>query len=408
MLRSGEILDIRELYEQGVSITEIARRTGRDRKTIRKWIQTQGLPKPKKRKAPSILDPYKGFILEQMRKGVTNASKMLFLLRSRGFTGKVRIVRSFMEPYRPMTQSQVVVRFETEPGKQAQVDWADFGTIQEGGKVVRLYLFIMVLAYSRMLYLEFVTSTDMGTFLRCHMNAFRFFGGVPREILYDNLKSVVKERDEQGKPIFNARFLDFASLYGFRPRACLPYHAWTKGKVERPIRYVRQNFWQGITFVSVPDLNRQGALWRDTVANVRIHATTGVQPISRLAEEGLSPLPARPDFDTSVYTGRRVSREATIAFEGNRYSVPWHLAGKDVLVRLLSDRKEIQVLWQDQVVAQHLLAAGHGQFVKEESHYKGLKRGRPGRPTMVLMDPPAADMVERRPLSYYDEVAGVN
>lgn len=406
MLRSGEILDIREMYEQGISISEIARRTGRDRKTVRKWIQTQGLPKPKKRKVPSILDPFKDFILEQMRKGVTNAAKMLRLLQARGYTGKVRIVRAFMAPYRPMAQSQVAVRFETEPGKQAQVDWADFGTIEQDGKQVKLYLFIMVLAYSRMLYLEFVTSTDMGTFLRCHMNAFRFFGGVPREILYDNLKSVVKERDEHGRPVFNARFLDFASQYGFRARACRPYHAWTKGKVERPVRYIRQNFWQGTSFVSLADLNSQAAIWRDTVANVRIHATTGVQPISRLAEEGLAPLPARPDFDTSVYTGRRVSREATVAFEGNRYSVPWHLAGKDVLVRLLPDRKQIQVLWQDQIVAQHLLATGHGQFVKEESHYRGLQRARAGRPVLVLMERPVSADVEQRPLSYYDEVTG--
>ncbi|HLN60907.1 MAG TPA: IS21 family transposase [Symbiobacteriaceae bacterium] len=401
-------MDLRELYDQGLSVTEIARRTGRDRKTVRKWVKTQGLPKRQKRSVPSKLDPYKSFILEQMRKGVTNAAKMLRMLQQRGFDGKERIVRAFMAPYRPMAETSATVRFETEPGQQAQVDWAEFGTIQMGAKQFKLYAFIMVLAYSRALYLEFTTSTDQGTFLRCHINAFRFFGGVTKEILYDNLKSVVKERDDAGRPVFNARFLDFAAFYGFRPRACKPYHAWTKGKVERPVHYIRQNFWQGISFTSVLDLNNQAAIWRDTVANVRIHATTGVQPVVRLAEENLTPLNVRADFDTSMYTSRRVSREATISFEGNRYSVPWHLAGRDVLIRLLPDRKRLQVLWQEQVVAQHSRADGTGQFVRDAAHYEGLTRARAGRPVMVLGERPGPDTVEQRPLSVYDELAGVN
>lgn len=408
MLRSGEILDLREMYEQGLSISEMARRTGRDRKTIRKWVTSQGLPKKRKRQVGSKLDPFKPFILERMQKGVTNAAKMLRLLQERGYTGKVRILRAFMAPYRPMAQSTVTVRFETEPGKQAQVDWADFGSFQIGGQTFKLYAFIMVLAYSRALYVEFTTSTDMGTFLRCHINAFRFFGGVPREIVYDNLKSVVKERDDQGRPVFNSRFMDFAGFYGFRPKPCLPYHAWTKGKVERPVRYIRENFWQGLEWSSVENLNHQAAVWRDTVANVRVHATTGAKPVARLAEEELTPLDGRPDFDTSLYTTRRVSREATVAFEGNRYSVPWHLAGRDVLLRLLPDRRHMQILWQDQVVARHPLAAGHGQFVKDPAHYQGLNRAKAGRPALYLLDKQGPEEVERRDLAYYDQLAGVN
>lgn len=408
MLRSGEILDIREMCEQGLSITEIARRTGRDRKTIRKWLQTKGLPKPQKRQTKSILDPFKPFIQEQMRKGVTNAEKMLRLLQQRGYTGKIRIVRAFMAPFRPIAQSLATVRYETDPGKQAQVDWADFGQIQVGDKILKLYAFMMVLGYSRTLYVEFVTSTDMGTFLRCHINAFRFFGGVTKEILYDNLKSVVKERDAAGRPVFNDRFMDFAEFYGFRPRPCLPYHAWTKGKVERPVRYVRENFWQGISFTSVEDLNHQAAVWRDTVANVRVHATTGVQPVVRLATEELTPLGSRSDFDTSMHSSRRVSREACVAFEGNRYSVPWHLAGRDVLIRIMPDRQHMQVLWQDQVVARHALVDGHGQFVKDPAHFQGLQRAKAGRPILVLHEGTRPGDVEQRDLTYYERMAGVN
>lgn len=406
MLRSGEILDIRELYEQGVSITEIARRTGRDRKTVRKWIKSHQLPKPRKQPRPSILDPFKEFIVAQMQKGVTNAERMLADLRKRGYTGQVRILRAFMEPYRPLVQAVATVRFETQPGHQAQVDWGDFGYITVNGKREHLYCFIMVLAYSRALYLEFTTSTDTGTFLRCHINAFRFFGGVTEEILYDNLRSVVKGRDETGRPIFNPRFEDFAGYYGFRPRACLPYQPRTKGKVERPVGYIRSNFFQGREVSDLADLNHQAAHWRDTVANVRVHATTQVQPVAHLAEEELRPLDGRADFDTSMYTGRRVANDCTIAFNGNRYSVPWRFVGRDVLVRVTPTR-QLQILWQDEIVAQHAIIQGRGQAVRVPEHYKGLERGRPGRPVLELVARPAPNEVEKRPLSYYDEVAGV-
>jgi transposase len=407
VLRSGEILAIRQLYEEGLSITEIARRTGKDRKTIRTWIQRDDLPRRQKRSSSSILDPFKPFIQKKMRTGVVNAAKMFRLLKEQGYTGKERILRAYMAPLRPMVDSPATVRFETEPGRQAQVDWAEFGKIEVDGEVRTLYAFLMVLAYSRMLYVEFTTSTEMATFLRCHINAFRFFQGVPKEILYDNLKSVVKDRDENGRPRFNERFQDFAAYYGFQARACLPYHAWTKGKVERPVRYLRENFFQGIGFSSVSDLNCQSQHWLSTVANVRDHGTTHVQPIIRFAEERLTPLGLQPDFDTSRYSTRRVSREATVSVEGNRYSVPWHLAGRDVLVRLLADGTRLQVLWQDQVVATHALAQGRGQMVRDPAHFEGLTRAKAGRPVTVLRAGPT-DEVEVRPLDYYDELVGVN
>jgi hypothetical protein len=157
----------------------------------------------------------------------------------------------------------------------------------------------------------------------------------------------------------------------------------------------------------IPDLNRQVQHWLATVANVRVHGTTQEQPIARFAEERLTPLGLQPDFDTSRYTSRRVSREATVSVEGNRYTVPWHLAGRDVLVRLLADGKRLQVLWQDQVVAKHSLAQGRGQLVRDPSHFEGLTRAKVGRPVTVLRPAPT-DEVEQRDLSVYDQYAGVN
>ncbi len=143
--------------------------------------------------------------------------------------------------------------------------------------------------------------------------------------------------------------------------------------------YIRSNFFQGREAASLEDLNHQAAHWRDTVANVRVHATTHAVPVVRLAEEGLHPLDGKPDFDTSMYTSRRVANDCTIAFAGNRYSVPWRFVGRDLLVRLTPAR-QLQVVWQDEVVARHTLLDTRGQVVRIPEHYKGLERGQPGRP----------------------------
>ena len=159
------------------------------------------------------------------------------------------------------------MRFETEPGEQAQVDWGHFGFIEHHGRQRRLYAFVMTLGWSRAMYVEFTTSTDATWWLRCHVHAFHYFGGVPKVVLHDNLKTAVLSRDADGTVHWNPRYLDFADYYGFTPQACRPYRAQTKGKVEAGIRYVRGNFWPGLRFVDLADLNRQGRDWLDFTAN---------------------------------------------------------------------------------------------------------------------------------------------
>jgi hypothetical protein len=148
-------------------------------------------------------------------------------------------------------------------------------------------------------------------------------------------------------------------------------------------------------------------LWRDAVANVRVHGTTKAVPVQRFRQEPLQPLDRRLDFDTALYTSRRVARDCFVAFEGNRYSVPWRFAGRDLLLRIARER-QLQVLWEGEIVARHEIATGRGQVVKDPAHFRGIPKGRPGRPVLHLLARPAPHAVELRPLSVYDEVAGVS
>ena len=176
-----------------------------------------------------------------------------------------------MQPYRSAPRQRTTVRFETLPGQQAQVDCGYFGFIEHAGQRRRLYAFVMTLGWSRMLYVEFTVSTDAAWWLRGHLHAFHYFGGVPAEVLHDNLKTAVSARQD-GQVHWHPRYLDFAGYYGFTPRACQPYRAQTKGKVESAVRYLRYNFWPGLRFTDLADLNRQVRDWLDLTANVRLPA----------------------------------------------------------------------------------------------------------------------------------------
>jgi len=221
MLDVEERFVIRDLHRKGVSISEIARRTGHDRKTIRKAIkgplQAEGKPKPRKKRK---IDPYVPYLEKRIEVGVLNARKLYHEIRDLGYPGKETQVRSFVQPYRERRQSQATVRFETEPGEQTQVDWGHFGYTKHHGKRRRLYGFVMTLGWSRAMYLEFTVSANIAWWLRCHLHGFQYLGGVTKEMLHDNLKTAVLTRASDGTIRWHPRYLDFAEYYGFTPRAC--------------------------------------------------------------------------------------------------------------------------------------------------------------------------------------------
>lgn len=269
MLTVEDRFMIKDLYRAGVSVSDIARRTGHDRKTVRRSIAAPVLPAqpPTRAPRPCKIDPYVPYLQQRLALGVFNARKLFAELQQRGYPGRESQVRAWVQVRRPPTVPTATLRFETAPGEQAQCDWGHFGAIRAAGVQRRLYGFIMTLGFSRVMYLEFTLSLDMAWWLRCHQHAFAYFGGVPRTVLHDNLKSAVLGRDPDGTIRWNPRYLDFAAHVGFTPRACAPYRPQTKGKVENGVGYVRRNFWVGLEFRDLADLNGQSVAWLDGTAN---------------------------------------------------------------------------------------------------------------------------------------------
>ncbi|HHV79531.1 MAG TPA: IS21 family transposase [Firmicutes bacterium] len=403
MLRGEEMLDIRKAYRERVSISELARRTGHDRKTIRKVVTDEAF-----RRVPgeaqgarrgSKLDAHKDYLLERMEAGVFNAARLLREIRERGYQGGITILRDFMRPYRPPLAGKATCRFETPPGQQAQLDLGMFKYLDANNTVSTVYCFAMTLCYSRMLYVEFIPRSDQLNILRGLRNALEFFGGVPVEALSDNCSSLVLSRDEDGVN-WQPGYLRFCEHYGFTPRACRPYRSRTKGKIERPIRYIRDSFWP-VNFTDIDDLNRQALAWRDAVANVRVHGTTHEVPLKRWQEENLQPLPGGR-FLLEEIEPRRVSLDCFISWYSNRYSVPWNLVGHTVLVRE-NEKGVLTVEHAGQVVATHEVMRGRYRTVVDRRHYRGIPMGSARFRQTVYAHQLAPD-VEVRPLDVYERL----
>lgn len=407
MIKPEERFMIKQQYQTGLSITEIARRNGRDRKTVRAALQQPIVPSRRaRRKRVRKIDPYVGYLQQRIEQGVLNAEKLYQEIKAQGYTGKARTVRSFVQPYRGQRQCQATVRFETAPGEQAQVDWAHFGYIEHRGRWRRLYGFVITLSWSRLMYLEFTTSTRSVWFLRAHQHAFDYFGGVPRQILHDNVKTAVLDR-KGGVIHWNPQYLDFAAYYGFSPRACRPYRAQTKGKVESGIRYIRGNFWSGLVYSDLADLNRQARDWLDRVANVRCHGTTQEIPFERWPAEQLQPLPPL-GYDTSLLTTRRSSHDCLISYEGCFYSVPATYARRQLLVKETEQEQLLIFTPTGEEIARHPLAWKAHQRLINPDHYQSLwpTRVRQIRSVHPALNGWEAPAVENRSLSVYDEVSG--
>lgn len=280
--------------------------------------------------------------------------RLLEELRKRGYEGGYTVLRERVRKLRAVASKPPVVRFETPPGAQAQMDWAvyEIDFRQEGRR--RVSLFSYVLGYSRRQYLCFTERQDMETALRQHVHAFEHLGGVAATCLYDNMKVVV-QRWEDDQPIYNTRFLAFATHYGFRPQACRPRRPQTKGKVERPFHYVETNLLNARDFRSLEHLNEVTRWWLENVADVRMHRETKKRPVDAHAEEQphLIPLPAHA-YDTAQVLYRVVSVEGWIDYRQNHYSVPWRLIGQMVPVRITEDELLVYDA-QVEVIARHKL-----------------------------------------------------
>lgn len=315
MYRWEKLVFLKHLLEQGLPKTAIAAQLGVSRRILYHWIQTGQLerdltsPVPRARvRRAAKLDPYKPIIATRLATYPELSAVRLFTeVRAAGYAGGITQLRDHVARVRPRPEPEPVIRFETEPGLQAQVDFADFRF--PWGK---RHALMVVLGYSRLLWLTFYPRQTLGILMAGLETAFRYFGGVPRELLFDQLKAVIIDdrRPEDGKLIENPEFLRFAAHWGFRIRACRPYRAQTKGKVERPVGYVRGNFVYGREFLGDGDLAAQTARWLDETANARLHGTTKEVPRLRFERDEraqLLPLAARPYQPIVPLTPRRAT-----------------------------------------------------------------------------------------------------
>lgn len=400
---------IKELYAMGTPKKEIARRLKVDIKTIRRHIKKEGwTPYQTPPVGSCLLDPYKDWLMGRMEEVGYNARILLRELEHQGYTGSYDPVKRFVAPHR-QHQVKACVRYETEPGEQAQVDWGS-DWVWVGDAFVKIHFFAFVLGYSRRSFAKAYKNERFPNLIDGHEEAFRWFGGITQDILYDNPKTMVLTHNARTREvILNKQFEDFAAYYGFCPKFCVPYRPQTKGKIESGVKYLKRNFLPGRRFKDLEHLNAELSNWQRDVADLRIHGTTHDRPIDRFTRENLIPL-TQPAYSYVPLIQRKVSADAMLSFETNRYSVPWIHAGKCVDLKILQGK--LVISYAGQQIARHdLLLGKQGQAICA-AHYKGLLsaqslkacRGSKG-PQYDPMWKGGADDVVIRNLSVYEQVA---
>jgi transposase len=414
-------LDILTLNRKGISQRKIAKKLGISRNTVKKYLENPEFPESQsvKRKRRSLLDPYRDNIKTWLEEDLDYTATWIYdRLSTMGFHGSYEIVKRKVSAIKAERQKIAYMRFETEPGYQAQVDFGEFQIERADGSVKKLYLFSMILGYSRRIYGELIEKCDLPTFLDCHIRAFEFFGGVPEEILYDRMRNVFIGKIG-GKNKFNDTLVGFALHYGFKPEVAPSYAAWVKGKVERPYSFIREGFWRGYGFVCLETANGDLQRWLEQKEK-RVHGTTHEVVSLRFARERshLKRLPHKV-FDTSYRVYRKVHKDCTVCFESNSYVVPHHLVGKKIILRVKD--KVMRIFSDDCLVVTYNIPEGKGHLVQDKRFYEALRKDQEmnkrkynhgrhckGRAkyTISPLKPPYDIDVEIRPIAIYDHAAG--
>lgn len=387
VLKEGKMLTeegfqaIQALKRQGVKKKKAARILDLDPKTVRKYWKKSRWEKQTRGGKATALAPFRGHLLKRAPE-TDYCARVLFLeLRDQGYQGGYTAVKDFVRPLREERRrtEEATVRFETGPGKQAQADWGST-SVELAGERVRIHLFVMVLGYSRRIYVEARLDEKLPAFLACHERAFERFHGLTETVLYDNPKTVCLTRDFEGKEIgWNPQFMDFTRYWGYEPRLCKPYRARTKGKVESGVKYVKRNFFAlyGRSFSSLEELNGRLETWSLEIADERIHGTTHEKPSVRFKGERLLSLEGKAPYRIETPLTRIIPNDALVCYKTNRYSVPWPLVGKEAVLEEAGERLRIHS--EGRLVADHPLLGGRWQQNVIPGHYEGILRPRPKR-----------------------------
>ena len=358
------------IQHDGLTAQQIARELALDVRTVKKWLtEAQFKPRHHSPRA-SKLDPFKNDIVRMLETHPYTAIQIFQRIRELGFDGRYTIVKEHVRRVRPPTP-RAFLTLSFAPGECAQVDWGSFGAVNAGTTRRRLSFFVMVLCYSRMMYVEFTVLQTMEHFLGCHQNAFECFGLVPKKIMVDNLKSAVLKRIVGQTPVFNPKYLDFANHYGFTIAACNVGKGNEKGRVENGVGYVKKNLLAGLEIPDFAAIHPAARHWLDTIANVRIHGETHEKPVDRFENERayLNPLP-RHRFDIATVSQVRASSQFRVAVDANRYSVPAEYAGCSLTLKTYPDR--ICLYCDNKLIARHVRSYDRHQDIEDPDHPKQL------------------------------------
>ena len=364
----AQIKDLRD--REGLKASQIADVLGLDPRTVTYWLAQERFHPRRTAHRVSKLEPFKPQIRQMLEKYPYSAMQVWQRLSEQGFDGSYSTVKAYVRTVRPRRQP-AFLKLAFAPGECAQVDWGSFGAVPVGQTTRRLSFFVMVLCYSRLMYVEFTVSQTMEHFLAGHQHAFEKFGGVPGSIMVDNLKSAVLRRTLGEAPVLNPKYAEFAKHNGFRIVPCNVGKGNEKGRVENGVGYVKKNFLAGLDIADFKMIAPAVNHWLDTVANVRVHGETRKPPLELWQSEKphLGPLPIHP-FDSATVSQVRASRQFRITLDTNRYSVPAHLAGQSLTLKTYPDR--LCLYDQNQLVARHPRSYDRHQDFEDPDHPKPL------------------------------------
>jgi transposase len=409
MRAPDDVAAMLRLRALGWGTKRIAAELGCSRNTVKRYLETGGWAAYQKPDRPKVLDGLEDWLAERFRQHRGNADVVRQeLAREHGLVVSLRTVERAVAPMRRSLQAEAraTVRFETPPGRQLQIDFGETRLVI-GGETTRLFLFVATLGYSRRCYVQAFRHERQSAWFDGIEGAFARFDGLPQEVLLDNARALVDHHDAATREVrFNARLQAFARYWDFRPRACAPYRARTKGKDERGVGYVKRNAIAGHSFPSWAALEAHLVWWMREIADVRIHGTTGEPPIERFRRDeaaALRPLDGRPPFRQVRDLMRRVQSDCCIEVDTNAYSVPWRLIGETVRAVIAGGRVHIEHAGQE--VAVHAECGGRRQRLIEPAHFSGMSslsllRSEP--PPRETPPPPAL----LRPLAEYEQLLG--